>query len=151
MVDDRGRRGVDRVDSDSQKIVIERARWNAAAAAALAGSILRAPCFGIDDYRRAVRGGACLYRVAMLATGQVIGWVILRIERAANGAEGVILAASASLAGVSLVRQVLPAVESLFSNVKAIRVETARPGLVRELARQGYEASHMVMRKRVQA
>lgn len=134
---------------DTQKVIIERWRWCKAAGIALAGSILRAPCYAVEDYRQAVIAGASLYRVRLQSSGAVLGWVILRIERASAGAEGVILAASASLEGVSLTAQVLPAIEKMFQGVKSVRIETARPGLVRMLSAAGYQASHMVMRKAV--
>lgn len=118
-------------------------------AARLLGATLRGvPCYTVDDYRREVEGGADtrLLRVAT-AEGATVGFVVVRIERYAGGAEGVILAASGRLAGVALYEQILPVIEGMFYGVKSFRIDSCRPGANRKLIAAGYLPTHVVWRK----
>lgn len=129
-------------------LTIERARWNDLAAAMLAASVRRAPCFQSQDYARMLTEdpqNTILFRVVNI--NEIVGFVILRIEHFAGGSEGVILAASGRLQGVDLTADLLPHLESKFKGVRGIRISTARPGLVRKLLRQGYELTHYTLRK----
>ncbi|SHL45023.1 hypothetical protein SAMN05216428_102442 [Nitrosospira sp. Nsp11] len=101
----------------------------------------------LPEYKAQFRNGARLLYV--LADGVECGAVLVRIDVRANGADGVIVAAGCRLPGVDLVAHVLPALESLFLGVDAVRVHTSRPGLVAKLKKSGYEQAEVVMVKKV--
>lgn len=130
------------------ELTIERAHWSDEAAAMLSASVRRAPCFKPQDYARMLtddRANTMLFRVTR-GFG-VVGYFILRIEHFAGGSEGVVLAASGKLSGVDLTADLLPLLEARFKGVRAIRISTARRGLVRKLLRQGYQLTHYTLRK----
>lgn len=136
---------------DQKAITVKRVGWSPMAAAALENSVRRAPCFTVDDYKRLVEGDPIntgLYRVSQ--GERFAGFVILRVEHFAGGAEGVILAASGSAEGTDLTSALMPHLESMFKGIKCFRVDTARRGLVKKLAAQGYEVTHYVLRKPAQ-
>jgi hypothetical protein len=64
-----------------------------------------------------------------------------------DGEEGVMFGAAANCKTLGLYDLCLPYVESLFSGVKSIRVHVERPGAGKILARHGYTAQEIVMRK----
>lgn len=133
----------------TQKILtISPSPWCDEAAAFLASTIRGAPCFTVEDYRRelAAHPTTRLFRVSGEA-GELVGFVLLRLEQYAGGNEGVIVAAAGRLRGAALYGQILPALERLFSGVKTYRVEACRSGAVRELMKAGYAPTHFVMRK----
>lgn len=106
------------------------------------------PLTGLNGLRYSVASGkAKLFEV--LDDCYLRAAVVLEVVHQANGAEGVIVAAGGKLSGVSLTRQVLPAIERLFQGCVSIRLHTARKGLVRELQRQGYTLSQVILRKAI--
>lgn len=112
----------------------------------LASSVLRAPCYDVEDYRHLVEHEADCKLYAVRAEGALVGYVILRIIRQSGGAEGEIVAAAGRLAGADLTRDVLPALLKMFRGVRAYRVTTARAGLVRKLLRYGWRDTHRTLR-----
>ncbi|MCW3478960.1 hypothetical protein OL229_05195 [Neisseriaceae bacterium JH1-16] len=72
----------------------------------------------------------------------------LRSEQAPAGREVVVVGAGGKAAGFSLTEIVLPHIEET-SGAEFVRIHTARPGMVKRLRAQGYEAVEVVMRKRV--
>lgn len=129
-------------------LLIEPSAWCDEAAQYLSATLSGVPCFTVADYLAEVESGtARLYRVT--CEGSLVGFVVLRVERYSGGAEGVILAASGGLAGAHLFAQVLPVLERMFVGVSSIRVDTGRPGAIRQLLRAGYVATHVVLRKPV--
>ena len=121
--------------------------WSDEAARTLESSTKWFPLATVEDYRLLLERDpdAQLYRCDD-ETG-LIGFAILKIERFTQGAEGVILAASAYKEGVHLVELLLPAIEGLFAGVTSYRVTTAREGLVWKLEQAGWLRTHVVMRK----
>lgn len=99
----------------------------------------------LDDLREQVEQGAYLFHV--YCNGRMVGAFVLRIDEAASGSEGVIVAGAGRLPGFDFIVSLVPHIEKLFLNVKTIRIHTARPGLIKKLSRSGYEASEMVLRK----
>lgn len=71
----------------------------------------------------------------------------LKVLRHAHGAEGVIVCAGGNAPGVDLTASVVPAIERQFLGVRAVKVTTARRGLVRKLAGQGYRVAAWELRK----
>lgn len=134
------------MEAAEKVLTITPAAWSTDVEAMLASSVRRAPCFGVEDYRAVLdQPGAMLYQVK--AAGELVGYVILRVVHQAHGAEGEILAAAGRLAGADLTRDVLPALERMFSGVRCFRISTARPGLVKKLRAAGYELTHYTLRK----
>ena len=126
----------------------ERCAWSEEAAHVLAASTKWFPLATVEDYRLLLLNNpndAALYRVS--AGGELIGFVILKIERFSGGSEGVIVAAAGSLPGGDLVDIVLPTLQNEFMGVDSYRVTTARPGLVRKLVKRGWLQTHAVLRK----
>lgn len=80
---------------------------------------------------------------------EVIAAYVLRVDVGPEGAEGVIVAAGGALAGIDLTAQVLPVIEGMFQGCRAVRIHTARPGMAKKLARQGYQLRELVFSKRV--
>jgi len=116
----------------------------------LATTIRGAPCYTVRDLGAEVlAGGATLYRVTA-QDGELVGFVVLRIELYQGGAEGVIVAGAGKLAGAKLYRQVVPALERMFTGVTSIRVESCRKAGTRALLELGYLPTHAVMRRVVE-
>lgn len=61
--------------------------------------------------------------------------------------ELVVIAAGGRVPGISLLRSVLPWIESTWSTCSAVRIHTARRGMLRELSKRGYKAREIVMVK----
>jgi hypothetical protein len=58
-----------------------------------------------------------------------------------------VLAAAGRLPGVDLTAQIMPVIERL-PGADVVRLQTARPGLVRKLERQGFRSTVVIMEKR---
>jgi len=130
-------------------LTISPATWCDQAAAMLATTIRGAPCYTVGDMRAEIAaGGAKLYSVTA-DTGELVGYVVMKIEHYEGGAEGVIVAGAGRLMGARLFREVLPALERMFTGVRSIRVDACRGGSLRELMRQGYKPTHAIVRKTV--
>lgn len=113
------------------------------------GATMRgAPHLGVNDLEASYIRGARLFAVRL--EGRAVGYALLSVDVQQYGAEGVIEAAAGRLPGVDMTADLLPLFEAQFRGVKAIRLQTARRGMVRKLERQGYEKTHYVMRKAVQ-
>jgi|GEM_PF-6492087 len=93
------------------------------------------------EMRAQWEAGAALFLVKR--GGTMIGAYLLRVD----GDEGVILAGAGDGGGIDLVGVVVPIMEQQFVGVRSIRVHTSRPGMLRRLVAQGYEAREMVLAK----
>lgn len=82
--------------------------------------------------------GARLFHIKHGAA--IVGAFVLRVD----GNEGVIVAATAKLDGIDMVGACMPAIEAMFIGCNSIRYHTARPALVRKMARLGYVAREIV-------
>jgi hypothetical protein len=129
-------------------LTIESSTWSDEAARLLATTLRGVPCFTVDDYRLELERNpdARLYRVVD-ADAELVGYVLLRLERYQGGVEGVLLAAAGRLGGALLYGQVLPALESMFKGVKTYRADPCRRGAIAELLKAGYLPTHVTMRK----
>lgn len=127
-------------------LTIRQAAWSQASEQMLRKAMDAEPLTGINGLRYLVETGtAKLFEV--LDDCYLRAAVVLQIVPQANGLEGVIVAAGGKLSGVSLTRQVLPAIENLFTGCCGIRIHTARRGLIRELQKQGYAMTQVVLTK----
>lgn len=90
--------------------------------------------------------------LAVLSDGVPCCYVVLGL----HGPSCRVAAASGRLPGYDLTRTVMPAIERAAAGCRAVVLQTARPGLVRKLARMGYTAiaggfgpdqQHVIMRK----
>ena len=129
---------------EGEALTIREATWSEAAQVALTDA---APYLGgeglLDEYRR----GARLFEVVHL--GRAVAYYLLRVDHVFDGPEGVIMAAAGGLQGVDLTASVLPAIEKQFVGCVAVRIHTARAGLAKKLAAQGYGAGEIVLRKKL--
>jgi len=101
----------------------------------------------VDDIRMQVDSGAAsVFDVAI--DGQRAAAFVLRVDHLAAGPQGVIVAAAGDGGGIDLVGVLLPHVEAMFGPVvDSIRVHTARTGMARRLAGQGYRLTELVLEK----
>lgn len=127
---------------DQQEITIKRAPWSQEAAAALRHAL---PFADVSELEDQVEAGAVLFAVEY--GGAVVAWYVLRVEVSPETTEGVIVAAAGDLPGVDLCASVIPYIEKQFYGCRSLRFHTARPGLVKKMARLGYTAGEIVMRK----
>ena len=130
--------------TDPQTLSIEPGKWGPEADHWLTGAA------GADllDIKSQLEHGAALFYVKH--EGATVGAFVLRVDMLASGAEGVIVAASAKLAGVDMIETCMPAIESKFVGCKSIRYHTRHPALARKLARRGFVAREIVCSKAVQ-
>lgn len=136
---------------NQKTLTIAQCAWSDDAARLLAGTLRNVPCYTAEDYRREVEaGGDTKLYSATDEAGATVGYVVLRVERYAGGAEGVLLAAAGKLAGASLYLQVLPALEKMFTGVQSFRIDACRSAVVKKLLSAGYLPTHFVMRKAAQ-
>lgn len=125
-------------------LTIAPAAWNDAAAALLSRAVA-GKAEALANVRAGVEScGATLLHV--LSGSRLVGAIVLRVDPLPSGPEGVIVAAAGRLPGVRLF-DLLPHFEQRFKGVTAVRVHTARPGMVRQLLCAGYEVQETVMRK----
>lgn len=100
-----------------------------------------------DLYRQYLGGGKVVY---LEAGGEIVGAALLVVSVTASGrSQGVIVAAAARLNEIDITADCLPGLESMFQGVEEIRIHTERPGLAKKLAMFGYQATEMVLVKRV--
>lgn len=128
-----------------EEVVIRPQQWNNYAAALL--SQAEAP-ESLAAVACMVHGGAAFLFHVEDRDGHLLGAYVLRLDRGPAGPEGVIMSA-AGRADFDLVAVMLPHVERQFSGVALIRFHTARPGLIRKAARQGWQAQEIIMTKQV--
>lgn len=127
-------------------LTIRTAAWSMAAEQMLEKAMRADPLTGINGLRYLVEcGKAQLFEV--LDDCYLVAAIVCEVIPKANGFEGQITAAGGKLAGTSLTRQVLPAIERLMQGCKVVSILTARRGLVKELERQGYTCALATMRK----
>ncbi len=103
----------------------------------------------LADVAAQVQAGAARLFVGTDPAGQAVLAFVLRIDQAATGPQGVIVAAAGQVPGADLTATCMPAIESLFRGCVAIRYHTAHPALARKLARLGYVAREIVCFKEI--
>lgn len=130
------------MDQNQKSLTIVPALWSKAAASALSEAV---PFASSDDLKAQVKAGASLF--AVFCDAQPVGFYLLRVDQTESGAEGVLVAASGDLAGVDLTATLVPVIEKQFTGCRSMRIHTARPGLARKLARMGYRAGEIILRK----
>lgn len=121
-------------------LIVAPAEWGTVAAELLA------QCFTVPGALDQVAGQVQEGRAQLFAVddgGGIIGAFVLRVD----GGEGVLVAAAGKLDGADLLPLLLPQIEGRFIGCHAIRIHTARPGLVKLLGALGYSGQEIVMRK----
>lgn len=101
----------------------------------------------MEDLKAQWQDGAVLFRV--IGNGETVGAVLLRVDQAPTGPEGVIVAAAAQWGGVDMVQNVIPLIEQVFRGVNTLRFHTAKPALVRKMRLCGYVAREVICVKKV--
>lgn len=130
----------------TQKVIVEAVPWSEEAAVMLQSAVISA---SVEDYRRQVEAGAVLFQVIAEQSGAVLGFYILRIDQHAVKTIGVLVAA-AGVPGFAFADCLMPLIESQFEGVDEIHQYASRPGMIRKLTGMGWEATHLVMRKKGQ-
>jgi len=123
-------------------MIVTAVPWSALAAEFLAAAVISA---SVEDYRRQVEGGAVLFQVTNDA-GEVLGFYILRVDHCAEKTIGVLVAA-AGRPGHRFADELMPIIEGQFVDCDELHQYASRPGMVKKLVGQGWEATHLVMRK----
>lgn len=123
-------------------MIVKAVEWSPLAAEFLAAAVISA---SVEDYRRMVEAGAVLFEVSDEA-GAVLGFYILRVDHAAEKTIGVLVAA-AGKAGHRFADDLMPVIEGQFIGCDELHQYASRPGMVKKLVGQGWEATHLVMRK----
>ncbi len=129
---------------DPQKLIIQATEWTPEIAAWIDQA--RGAASLLDLQAQAAAGG--LY--AVRAGAETVGAFLLRVERHAEGAEGVIVAAAARLDGVDMTASVVPAIERMFTGCASVRYHTRSPALARKMARLGYTGAEIVCTKKIE-
>ncbi len=134
------------METAAEVLSINAAEWAEADAAALAPA-LTVPGALFDVAAEVQAGAACLFHV--LDGEQVVGRYVLRVDHFNDRAEGVVVAAWGDWRGGPLLPLVLPHIEQQFRGVAAVRIHSARPGMIRCLSALGYAPQEIVMRKEI--
>ena len=116
----------------------------------LLAAALRLSTTTVDNLRHGCAEGRMkLWRVADAIENAIVGYYVTWIDSLDCGDELVIVAATGRLPGVPLTRCVLPVIEALAAGggCSSVRVHSIRPGMLKALARQGYNPSEIVYRK----
>jgi len=132
-----------------ESLIIRQAQWTDAHARLLAAAMRADPLVTVETLRAAVANGAASLIEVIDSADQMVCAAVLRVECRELGNEGVIVAAAGALPGGRLLPVVLPVLENSFRGVNSIRVHTARPGLVRALARHGYAPREVILSKMI--
>lgn len=129
-------------------LTVSPADWCDAIEDILAPAMQHDPMSGVATLRKMVKQGRG--RLFGVYDGDyLIGAYVLAIERKMHGAEGIIVAGAGRLHGASLVRTLIPHIQNQFIGCRSVRAHTARPGMVRELKKQGFQVSEIVLRRSV--
>lgn len=129
----------------TKELTIRPIDWRAAAEEMLAQAMRSDTLAGVEALEMMVRAGeASLFGV--FSGPRLCGAYVLRIEQKPNGNEGVIVAAAGRLNGFRLV-DLLPHVERQFIGCRAVRIHTARPGMMKALKRAGYSPHEIIFSK----
>ncbi|HJV24566.1 MAG TPA: hypothetical protein VJ673_02720 [Aromatoleum sp.] len=127
-------------------IELRPAAWSDDIAALLAAAESGA---SLADLRGQIEAGAAsLFEVVRQGDGARLAAYVLRVDRGVCGDEGVVLSAGGR-ADFDLFATCMPAIEAQFSNVVAIRMHTARAGLLKKAAALGYRPVEIVLKKQV--
>ena len=121
---------------------IESANWNPVTERFIASALSTA---SIEDIKEQVLNGAQLFKVVNQYVETVAAFV-LRVDHMTHESQGVVVAAGGR-AEVDLTVHVLPAIERMFKGCKRLRIHTERVGLVKKLAKQGYDGAEFVLIK----
>lgn len=132
---------------EEKKLIITPAAWTPKHGALLDAAMRAEPMATAETLRADVEAGRATLLEVRDESGRFVGAVVLRVESRELGAEGVIDAAVGNLPGVALLPAVLPALEQSFYGVRSIRVQTARPGLIRALLPFGYRLREFTLAK----
>lgn len=130
-----------------QALVIAKEDWTEEARSLMGWAF---PYLSNSDQRELKRiesmvndGSATLFMARM--SGVAVLAYVLSIE----GSEGIVQVAAGNLPGVDLTGLLMPEIEKKFVGCASVRIHTARPGLAKKLAKQGYSAKEIVLVKKL--
>lgn len=131
---------------DQKELTLQGGQWGADVEPWLAKALASAT---LADLHRQWERGAKLFRI--LHGQQLVGAFLLRVDSTSKGAQGVIVAAAAELAGVDMIASCMPSIEAKFQGVGSIRYHTQKPALARKMASIGYRAQEVICVKELSA
>lgn len=97
---------------------------------------------------RGIKHSVCTGK-STLFIARLSGVAVLAYVLTVEGTEGVVTVAAGNVPGVDLTAVVLPEIEKKFIGCESIRIHTARPGLAKKLAKQGYAARQIILVKKL--
>lgn len=125
------------------ELKIDCIAWNDEAEKALTISSLN--CSVLDIKKQVIKDLASLFQISIKS--EIVGYYVLRVDELVEGNEGVILAMACVNKGFDMTAILDPVVSQQFKNCIAMRVHTARAGLVKKLDKLGWMAQEFVMKK----
>jgi hypothetical protein len=124
-------------------MMIRAAAWTPAHEALIALALCTA---SIADMREQTDNGAVLFE-ALDEEGALCAAFILRVDRQVDRTVGVVVACGGNLPGTDLTATLMPHMEQRFIGCDAVRIHTARPGLLRKLGGMGYATAEIIFEK----
>lgn len=131
------------MENAENKITAVSVRWNREAEKMLTAAVQW--CDIADIKRQVLHEGALLFRASH--GGALLGYYVLRADKLERGFDGVIVAAAGRHPDFDLTASIVPLIEQQFKDCRAIRIHTARAGLIKKLSGMGYQPQEFVMRK----
>ncbi len=134
---------------DKEKsLTLQPVAWRDEHAALFARALICDPLATPETLRRNVAAGIAALFDVLDAGGQVLGAVVLRVEKRDGGADGVIDAGAGRL---PFTREQFPALiralEKQFQGVNFYRIETGRRSIIRQFARLGYKPRQITLQR----
>lgn len=134
---------------DQEKsLTLQPVAWRDEHAALFKRALICDPLATPETLRRNVAAGIAELFDVLDAGGQVLGAVVLRVEKRDGGADGVIDAGAGRL---PFTRAQFPALiralEKQFHGVNFYRVETGRRSILRQFARLGYKPRQVTLQR----
>lgn len=124
-------------------LIIDCISWNESAENAL--SIQSLNCSVLDIKKQVNNDLASLFQISI--KNEIVGYYVLRIDEYVSGNVGVVVAMACVNQGVDMTALLDPVISKQFKNCVAMRVHTARAGLVKKLSKLGYMPQEFVMKK----
>lgn len=136
---------------DQEKsLTLRPSTWLPSHAALFARALRCDPMVTPVTLQENVAAGRALLFDVVDADGEILGAVVLRVEKRELGAEGVIDAAAGRLPFArSRFPVLVRAIEKQFYGVKFIRIDTASRSIMKAFARLGYSPRQMTLQRAV--
>lgn len=136
---------------DQEKaLTLHPSSWCASHNSLFARALVCDPLVSPETLRENVANGRAMLFDVIDSEGEILGAVVLRVEKRELGAEGVIDAGAGRLPFTrSQFPALIRAIEKKFYGVKFIRIETASRSIMRAFARLGYKPRQVTICREV--